>query len=180
MKSLCKICQKEFSSFFKLSHHCKQHNLSAKEYFDLYLKKENEGFCFKCRSITNFKSIEKGYEKYCPSKDCSMEKKKETCKRKYGTDFFFQTDEHKQKTEITNLKKYGVKSSNQSESIKNKITQRNRKIKEYENSVFIIEYANAKKASEILNIKYTTLNNILTGKTKKCKEYPNKFWIYVD
>ena len=65
------------------------------------------------------------------------------------------------------------------ESIKNEIILQNRKVLEYENNIFVKEYSNAKDAAKILNIKYTTLNNILTGKTQKCREYPNKTWIYV-
>ena len=123
MKLLCKICQKEFGSFNKLSHHCIKHKLSAKEYYDNYLKKINDGICFKCQSSTKFISLKIGYEKYCSSKQCSMEKKKETCLTKYGSKFYFQTEEHKIKTKKTCLQKYGTKSSNQNKDIKNKMKQ---------------------------------------------------------
>ena len=69
--------------------HIKWHNLTKKEYYDKFLKKENEGICLRCGKETNFINIHSGYFKYC-SCDCSansIEKQnsiKQTCLIKYG------------------------------------------------------------------------------------------------
>ena len=38
-KMICQICNKVFNS----ANHLKTHNISIKDYYDIYLKKENEG-----------------------------------------------------------------------------------------------------------------------------------------
>jgi endogenous inhibitor of DNA gyrase (YacG/DUF329 family) len=67
----CKICKKEFESYASLGCHLKKHKITAKEYYDKYLKKDkNEGICPVCGKETNFYSINKGYAKFC-SKRCA-------------------------------------------------------------------------------------------------------------
>jgi hypothetical protein len=39
--------------------------MSSKDYYDLYYKKEDEGFCLECNSATSFISVFDGYNKYC-------------------------------------------------------------------------------------------------------------------
>ena len=41
-----------------------KHNIPYKEYYDLYLKKENEGLCLVCKIETKFTSVD-GYSVYC-------------------------------------------------------------------------------------------------------------------
>lgn len=88
LKYICKICNKEISSH-GLGMHIKWHNLTKKEYYDKFLKKENEGICLRCGKETNFINIHSGYFKYC-SCECSansIEKQnsiKQTCLIKYG------------------------------------------------------------------------------------------------
>ena len=88
LKYICKICDKEISSH-GLGMHIKWHNLTKKEYYDKFLKKENEGICLRCGKETNFINIHSGYFKYC-SCECSansIEKQnsiKQTCLIKYG------------------------------------------------------------------------------------------------
>lgn len=66
MKS-CQICKKIFKD---LKHHLIFHKISTKEYYNKYLKKEDEGKCFLCNAETGFLSINKGYRTFC-SKRCS-------------------------------------------------------------------------------------------------------------
>jgi len=70
----CSICLKEFKKANKLSLHLNDHNISKKEYYDKYLKKENEGVCY-CGNFCNFKSLTTGYHTYCSSKCLSNDKK---------------------------------------------------------------------------------------------------------
>lgn len=73
MKEECKICGKEFNGFVGLSVHLtKEHKdiITKKEYYDKFLKKENEGKCHFCENEAIFKDIIKGYHKICESKEC--------------------------------------------------------------------------------------------------------------
>jgi len=48
-----------------LSYHLKKHKISSNDYFDKFLKKdENEGICSVCNKPTKFYSLEKGYLRY--------------------------------------------------------------------------------------------------------------------
>ena len=59
----CLICGKERKV---LGNHLVEHNLTAKEYYDKYLRKPNEGHCLICGKDTKFKTISIGYiGKYC-------------------------------------------------------------------------------------------------------------------
>lgn len=76
----CAICGEEITGVDegaasnRLRKHLRDHHAitSIKEYYDKYLKKENEGICPICRKPTEFKSINVGYFKYCSS-ECSAE-----------------------------------------------------------------------------------------------------------
>lgn len=60
----CKICNKIFKNASSLSTHVHQtHNLTRKEYYDRYEKKENEGKCKSCGEETAFRSNR--YLAYC-------------------------------------------------------------------------------------------------------------------
>lgn len=66
---ICKICSGEFKNNVGLISHITQtHKLSSKEYYDKYLKKENEGMCLLCGGDCNFLGIKKGYSKCCSIK----------------------------------------------------------------------------------------------------------------
>ena len=68
----CEICKKEYKNKIALSKHIsKIHNIKSKEYYNRYLKKENEGICY-CGKETKFISC--GYRKYC-SNTCAQNSK---------------------------------------------------------------------------------------------------------
>lgn len=51
----CEICQKEYNSYNALSKHLTKHNISKQEYYDKYLKSdENDGKCVVCRMSDAF------------------------------------------------------------------------------------------------------------------------------
>ncbi len=66
----CNICSLEFKS---LGCHIryKHPEYTAKEYYDKYLRKDNEGFCENCGKESVFVNINKGYSVYC-SDDCRL------------------------------------------------------------------------------------------------------------
>jgi len=122
---ICKICNKSFNSIFSFSSHIKNEHkpLTAKLYYDKYLKKLNEGICPVCGKPTSFESISKGYKHYCSSKcgtvsNESKEKCKQTCLARYGVTSTNKLDSMKEKSKQTCLKKYGVEYASQSENFK--------------------------------------------------------------
>ena len=67
----CKICNKDVDGLKGLSCHLvKYHKYDKKEYYDKYLKKENEGKCYFCNNESIFFNLTKGYHKICDSKIC--------------------------------------------------------------------------------------------------------------
>lgn len=64
----CKECGENFIIAENLSKHVRIHELSNKDYYDKWLKKEDEGICPICNENTAFHSITKGYRKYCSLK----------------------------------------------------------------------------------------------------------------
>jgi len=119
----CKLCGIEFHSFISLSNHIKKHKIKSKDYYDKYLKKENDGICI-CGSETKFYNLELGYHEYCSAKCLSndpkvKDKKRKTCINKYGTDSPLKNFEINIKKQQTCLKRYGVKNPSQLENIKN-------------------------------------------------------------
>jgi len=143
----CEICNRECKNYSSLSQHLKKHNISPNEYYDKYLKKENEGICG-CGKYTKFQRLSTGYRKFCSyycarnSKE-TKEKFKNTCLEKYdsispiqneniknkriqnnikkfGVDYIQQTYEFKRKVEETNLKKYGNKCSLMNDEVQEK------------------------------------------------------------
>ena len=125
----CLICGKEIKTASVFACHSKKiHNLSSQEYYDIYLKKDKEGFCEICGKQTNFLGIIKGYRKFCSckcagaSKDI-LEKRKITNLKKYGVDNQFKRKDFQNIRTQTCLKKYGVDHASKSVRIKNKIKQ---------------------------------------------------------
>jgi hypothetical protein len=68
----CLICNKDCIS---LGSHLLGHKMSAKEYYDIFLRKSNEGHCKICGKDTKFKTIKIGYiGKYCSPKCMYLDK----------------------------------------------------------------------------------------------------------
>ena len=122
----CEICGKEFKNYRTLGIHVKRiHNLTTKQYYDTFIKKEYEGNCLQCGKKTKFEYLSTGYRRFCSAKCFSnnpliKEKKKETILEKYGTEHYSQTNEVKNKKKETCLKKYGVENPSQLEEFKSK------------------------------------------------------------
>lgn len=65
---ICKHCNTEFNNANSISRHVGVHGLTIKEYYDQYIKAEDEGKCYECGGITSFRGSVAGYLKFCSHK----------------------------------------------------------------------------------------------------------------
>lgn len=98
----CEICGKEFKNIGLLGRHIRFCKITSKEYYDKYIKKDDEGICPVCGEETKFQSLTKGYYRLCGG----------NCK--------YKDKETKKKRKETNIKKYGVENVSQLNDVKNK------------------------------------------------------------
>lgn len=111
----CKICNYDCHNYYQLVWHIKkEHKISSQEYYNKYLKTENEEFCDNpnCNNKVPYMGLSVGYRRYCSSK-CSMldpinqANHKATCLKKYGVENPSQVKEIQEKKVQTFYKKYG-------------------------------------------------------------------------
>lgn len=139
----CIICNQEVGNKGISSHLRRQHEISNKDYYDKYLKKENEGKCIICGKSTTFDTVLVGYRDYCSAKCANLDPKirakiEKTSLEHYGVkcnlnlkevkekaNHNSQTKEAKEKRANTNLEKYGAKNVYASRQIIDKIKQNN-------------------------------------------------------
>ena len=108
----CLICNQYLANFKAFPGHLTaKHHMTTKEYYDAYLKQENEGICPVCGNETRFININKGYKEFCSLKCATpyaTARQKETIKKKYGVDNIMQVSEVQEKVKITMNERYGV------------------------------------------------------------------------
>ena len=64
----CAICGKELETITGLSNHLRNHsNITSKEYYDTYLRKDGDGVCPVCGKPTSFIGL-RGYKTHCSQK----------------------------------------------------------------------------------------------------------------
>lgn len=109
--NICKICGKELSGK-GLGSHLTTHKISAKDYYDKYLKQSDEGICPVCGKETPFIKISKGYQKCC-SQSCgsrnAVEKVVATRIERYGVANFFQISQYTKKLKRMHIQKKPTK-----------------------------------------------------------------------
>ena len=120
-KLKCKECGQEFTKIDCVTRHAKMiHKIEPKAYYDKWFKKEGEGICKCCGTETKYWNLEHGYREFCSRKcfwkvttrlESVKEKRKQTCKEKYDSENYMQCKDFKEKTEVTNLREYGVKNA---------------------------------------------------------------------
>lgn len=113
---VCKICGEKcyyFGNYGFLIHHVKrEHNVDQKEYYDKYVKSNNEGICKVCGEPTKFVKFSKGYRDFCGPRCANKSKEvrrkiEQTNLERYGTKHSGLAPEVKKKREETCRKKYG-------------------------------------------------------------------------
>ena len=67
----CQICINKFKNIKLLSCHLASHQISSREYYDKYLKKNKEGICKICSNPTSYISLSLGYRIYC-GRNCNQ------------------------------------------------------------------------------------------------------------
>jgi len=172
---ICEECEKIFKTRQSFGNHIGGIH-KTKDYYDKWLKDENDGYCKICGKETKFKFLN-GY-KNCCSKECNkkynvlrteeeiykkykvkhaanipgiQDKKRKTCIEKYGCEVSSQSQIVKNHAKENNIKNYGVENVFQLKKIKDKC-----KIKHLKN--LGVEYPGQ---SEIIKNKkkHTCLNN---------------------
>lgn len=156
---ICKICGQDVKNK-GITSHLRKHKLTDKEYYDKYIKSDNNGICKICGKPTKFFGNVLGYGTYCSNScaqldpdtrnkckqtcldkygaenvyasDYGKDRIKETCLEKFGTEYAFQSKVIQDKIKQTNIKKYGVENPQQNKEIKDKTTHTN-----------LIKYGNA-------------------------------------
>ena len=144
----CKICGKQAKNLGQHLYYSHP-NISAKEYYDLYLKQPNEGVCATCGKPTVFRTIRKGYAKHCSAK-CNQndrtvrEKQEQTNLIKYDNKYACATTYAKEKSKQTKKERYGDEKYNNPDKMKRT------KLNKYGDE----NYVNNKKAKKTCLKKY--------------------------
>ena len=131
-KTICMICKKECKNLLSLATHIRRsHHISAKEYYNRFLKKPDEGICPITGKATKFLGLREGYQRYYDRKAAGQseetrEKFRNTCRERYdGIDHPFKVKEIQQKYRNTCLKKYNVTNPCQTKGVLKKREQTN-------------------------------------------------------
>lgn len=180
----CKICLKDLKSEKSFVQHIRFHLVTSKEYFDTYLKQnENEGIC-ECGKETKFKGLIRGYNKYCSTK-CSNNspERKEKFRRSYLKNDMDKVKEKRMKTFEENNSFKSIQENNKNTFGVNNCLEVNEiklKAKKTKRSNFLIyldKELNDKNL--ILKDEYTGPHNYLKFECSLCHiEFTTK-WNYI-
>lgn len=109
MKIICKTCGKECVDLRSLGVHItRTHKDTVKNYYDEFMKKDNEGICKICKNKTNFIGITKGYYIYCSSKCANRDEETKNKILKTSTELYggigFASKELREKSKTSAIK----------------------------------------------------------------------------
>ena len=129
----CALCNdaKEYKRTCDFSHHIQYvHKIMPKEYYDKYLREQNEGICPICGKETTFRSLGMGYAKHCSTKCTSNDPKvremhNNTMLTRYGYEHALQVPEFKEKQENTTEERHGNKNYYATEKFKTEMHEYN-------------------------------------------------------
>ena len=122
---ICEICKREFESHTGFGGHVRHtHKMTTEEYYNTYILKDpSEKICNNpdCTNKTTFRSISKGYNKFCSAScsnksDASKELSKQTKINLYGDENYNNRNKYRQTMQET----HGVDNIFQVEDIKEK------------------------------------------------------------
>lgn len=129
MKIECKICNRQFEQERSISRHVFSHKMTIKEYYDKFLKKDNEGIC-SCGNTTSFLSVTRGYQRFCCTECSNRDNNKKlkiekTNMQRYGNKCSLQNKLIRKKTTKTLISKYGVDNPSKSPDLREKVRKTN-------------------------------------------------------
>jgi hypothetical protein len=152
----CEICNNLFPDYRKLSKHIRDnHAIKIKEYYDTYVKHDNEGICQICGNQTAYVNISKGYFNTCSNKACKSSLMKEI---RYKNSL----DDEKHRQFVQKV------SANQSRIWANRTeTGEDKAIREKIGST--LSYINSMLSKTELKEKYGWLNNLSDEEKEKWK-----------
>lgn len=163
---ICEECNRTFVTYKNgiCQHIYKSHN--TKNYYDKWLKEEDEGLCKICGKETEFKGFFWKYKFGCCKEHIDLYAKncrKETNFKNYGVEYNWQREDVKEKSKQTSIIKYGVKKYNNTQ--KGKQT----KLKNHDDE----NYCNIIKCKQTKLKKYgnENFNNPEKGKQTCLKHY---------
>lgn len=123
IKYICKLYNKEFIGGQSFTSHLKIHKYTSKQYYDEFLKTQNDGICQVCGKPTKFFKFANGYRKTC-SDECyrrlSVKSWRKTMNDKYNGGYYSGTDEYREKRKLDCLEKYNCEYYWQAKEIKEK------------------------------------------------------------
>ena len=136
---ICEECGKLCSKLRGLSRHLhNQHKyISDKEYYDKWVKKENEGICKICGKEAIFRGLQYAYNLGCSKEHMNQWNQiqiKKAVKEKYGVDNVFQLQQTKNSIKQTCLKLYGCEHNHQDINVLHKSFKSGLKIKQFKNT----------------------------------------------
>lgn len=153
---ICEECGKLCKNQKGLSvHFYKIHQISRKEYYDKWLKEENDDKCKICGNLTEFNSQYMHYKNGCCKKHTDLyvyNIRVKNCLIKYNVENPYQREDVKEKCKKQHLKNLGVENPFQAKTIKDKIKQTRKEKYGNEN------YKNWKKIKETLYKNYGVEN----------------------
>lgn len=115
----CKECGADFKTHVGLVYHIvNDHAIQVKEYYEKYIKSEDEGKCALCGKPTYFLDLRKGYRKFCSR----------TCNNKYNHQ---NPTEEKLTCAICGFTIVGKSKANLTNKLKKHLETHNTTIKEY-------------------------------------------------
>jgi len=196
---VCELCEKAYQKKENLSRHISLcHNISKKEYYDKFIKEENEEICPICKNINLYSNRwDRGYKSTCSKKHenelrymkikefrlknhgnenyNNSEKRNLTNTEKYGNKCPMQNINIHEIIKNNNIKNYGVEWPFQSDEIQQKVLKTFSQYKFYKNtSVF---YQTTYEL-DFIEKYIKTIANLQRGPTIKYK-YKNKLTYYM-
>jgi hypothetical protein len=187
-KFICEECDRAFIKLDGLSKHISLVHCTKQEYYDKYLKDENEDICPVCGNKNPYLNRwDRGYKKTCSikcenilrrvsiKKSCfkiygdenynNSEKRNETNIKKFGNKCPIQNIEIKEKSKQTCLKKFGVENPFQSSEIQ----RRGRKTKKekYGDEFYIDREKSKKTCLEKYGVEHPSQNDEIFQKIKR-------------